>query len=142
MPTICAALGLSQLSKIDNIIRLRRKVGKLYDKKLSLISEIKLLMDPPNIKSVYQFFTILLEDPSDRNELQKYLLQNNIYTKIYFAPIHLKSFYKKRYNFNYGDLPITEEISSKVLTLPMSLNFSNSEIDFISKKINSFYKQK
>ena len=67
------------------------------------------------------------------------MLENGIFTKIYFPPIHLKTFYKKKYGYNEGSLPITEKISKKILTLPFSLRFSEEDQNYIIKKVKDFF---
>ncbi|MHA1764047.1 MAG: DegT/DnrJ/EryC1/StrS family aminotransferase [Promethearchaeota archaeon] len=141
MPTFCGALGKSQLSKIEKIIDLRRKVGKYYDKHLKNISQIQILPELIGCRTVYQLYSILLNDPSQRESLQKFLLDNGIYTKIYFSPIHLKSFYRNSFNYKEGDLPQTEDISKRILTLPFSPNFQPEDQDFIIKKIQEFFQK-
>ncbi|KKL22016.1 hypothetical protein LCGC14_2439650 [marine sediment metagenome] len=49
MPTMCAALGLSQLEKINKIIKIRRKIGKFYDKELEKVINIQILPDMENM---------------------------------------------------------------------------------------------
>ena len=141
MPTLCAALGLSQLRKIDEIIQLRRKVGTFYDKELEKITSIHVLPDLENIQIVYQLYTVLLKNPNIRKELQEFLLEKKIYSKVYFFPIHLKTFYKKKFGYEIGSLPKTEEISKKILTLPMSLRFTEEEQFYIINSIKDFYSQ-
>lgn len=139
MPTICAALGISQLEKIDKIIKLRRERGKYYDISLKKIPEIKVIEEVKESKTVYQLYSIMLKDPEKRSELQDFLLKNKIYTKVYFHPIHLKTFYRKKYGYKEGSLPITEKISKKILTLPFSLRFTDQDQDFIIDKIDEFF---
>ena len=139
LSTISAALGISQLQKIEKIIELRRKKGKYYDEILKKISEVQIIPELVGFKSVYQLYSIFLKTPEKRGELQNFLLNNGIYTKIYFYPIHLKSFYKKKFGYHEGDLPKTEEISKKILTLPFSLQFTNKDLNFIKDKIKEFF---
>jgi perosamine synthetase len=139
IPTICGALGLSQLEKIDKIIELRRKVGKYYDKHLKKIPQIKIIPEIEESRNVYQLYSILLENPENRNELQAYLLEKGIYTKVYFFPIHLKSFYRKKFGYKIGDFPITETLSDKIVTIPFSLRFKESDQDYIIKSIRDFF---
>ena len=139
MPTICAALGLSQLGKIEEIIKLRRKKGQFYDKEFEKETNVKILPDIQGIRNVYQLYSILLENPDTRKELQEFLLEKNIYTKIYFFPIHLKTFYKEKFGFNIGTLPVTEEISNKILTLPFSIRFTEIDQMFIINSLKEFY---
>jgi len=137
MPTMCAALGISQLEKIEKIIEIRRQRGKYYDNKFSEIPGIEVFQELKGHRTVYQLYSILLKDPLKRTELQNFLLKNGIYTKIYFAPIHLKTYYKKKFGYSEGTLPKTEEISKRILTLPFSLRFSNQDQDFIVNMIKS-----
>ena len=139
MPTMNAALGLSQLNKIENIIKLRREKAKYYDKILDDISEVKILPELNSFRNVYQLYSIFLTKPDKRTELQDYLLKNNIYTKVYFHPIHLKTFYRDKFGHHIGDLPKTEEISKKLLTLPISLRFKQEDQDYIRGVIRNFF---
>ncbi|MFX1443660.1 MAG: DegT/DnrJ/EryC1/StrS family aminotransferase [Promethearchaeota archaeon] len=138
IPTICAALGISQLNKIEKIIELRRKVGKYYDANFKRVSEVQILPELDGFRTVYQLYSIFLKKPENRQNLQEYLLKKGIFTKVYFYPIHLKSYYKRKYGYKDGDLPITEEISEKILTLPFSLNFNESDQDTIINSIKEF----
>lgn len=139
IPTICGALGLSQLEKIDKIIELRRKVGKYYDNHLKKIPQIQIIPEIEESRNVYQLYSVLLENPENRNELQAYLLEKGIYTKVYFFPIHLKSFYREKFGYKKGDFPITEKLSDKIVTLPFSLKFKESDQNYIIKSIRDFF---
>jgi perosamine synthetase len=139
MPTICASLGISQLEKINTIIRLRRQVGEYYNQNLKSINEIQILPELEGSKTVYQLYSIFLRNFERRKELQDYLLENGIYTKVYFYPIHLKTFYKKKFGYQEGTLPVTEKISKKILTLPFSLRFSQQDQDYVINTIKKFF---
>jgi len=139
MPTMNAALGISQLQKIDRIIDLRRKIGKYYNENLKKVSQIEIMDELPSHRTVYQLYTIKLKDYSIRSELQNYLLENGIFTKVYFYPIHLKSYYKNKFGYQEGDLPKTEEISERVLTLPMYLSSTKKDQDYIIEMVKNFF---
>jgi len=141
IPTICAALGISQLNKVEKIIGLRRKIGKRYDEYLKDIPEIQLLAEDQNSEIVYQLYSFFLKNPSLRNDLQKFLKANGIFSKVYFPPIHLKTYYKKKFGYREGSLPITEKVSKRLLTIPFSLKFSKDDQDYIANKINEFFIQ-
>ncbi|MBN1799974.1 MAG: DegT/DnrJ/EryC1/StrS family aminotransferase [Candidatus Lokiarchaeota archaeon] len=141
MPTICAALGLSQLEKIDKLIELRRAKGKYYDHILKNVKNVMIIPELQDMYCVYQLYSIFLNEPTRRDELQQFLIENNIYTKVYFHPIHLKKFYRNKYNYKNNDLPKTERISKKLLTLPFSPNFTENEQKFIVDKILEFFKE-
>lgn len=139
LASIGAALGISQLEKIEKIIRLRREKGKFYDKILTEIPQIKINPELEGTRTVYQLYTIFLKNPEDRSNLQEFLLNNGIYTKIYFPPIHLKTYYKNKFGYKEGDFPNTEKISKKILSLPFSLRFKDSDQNYIATKIKQFF---
>ncbi len=139
IPTMCGALGISQLEKIDKIIELRRKIGKYYDINLNKIPQIQTLPEFEGSRNVYQLYNIFVKNSEKRNELQTYLLEMGIYTKVYFFPIHLKSIYREKYGYKRGDFPITEVISDKIICLPLLFRFNETDQDYIIKTIKDFF---
>jgi len=137
MSSITAALALSQLKKIDKIIKLRRERAKYFNKILSKIKGIKIPMELQDHYHVYQMYTIQLEDSKIREKLRQSLTEAGIMTKVYFNPVHLKTFYRENFNYKQGDLPKTEKISGKVLTLPLYPKLNNKEMDYIIEKIKN-----
>jgi dTDP-4-amino-4,6-dideoxygalactose transaminase len=131
MSTITAALALSQFNKIDKIINLRREKARFYNDELSKINGVKTPTELDNHYQVYQMYTIQLENEDEREKMQKELTKAGVMTKVYFEPIHLKTFYRKKFNNKIGDLPITENISRCVLTLPLYPSLTELEMDYI-----------
>jgi len=141
MPTMIAALGISQIKKIDKIIKMRRDKAEYIRKKLSKIREITLPIPPYNYFHVYQMYTIRINDTKQtRDKLIQYLAEKGIMSKVYFDPIHLTYFYRNKFGFKKGDLPITEKISEQVLSLPLYPTLTEKEIDYITNSIYNFFK--
>lgn len=138
-PSMCAALGISQLKKVEDIIELRRQVGKYYDENLNQISQIQIIPELEGFRTVYQLYSVLLKNIEVREDLQNYLLDHGIYTKVYFYPIHLKTYYKEKFGYSEGDLPKTEEISKKILTLPFLLRSTHEDQDYIINTLKDFF---
>jgi len=139
MSSLSAALALSQFKKINKIIKLRRKIADNFNRKLSKIKKIKIPMDSKDLYHIYQMYTIQLEDIKSREKLRQHLTKAGVMTKVYFEPIHLKTFYKKEFNYKQGDLPKTERIAEKVLTLPLYPSLTNKEIDYMINNIKKCY---
>jgi perosamine synthetase len=137
MSNIIAALGISQLKKIDKIIEMRRRNSNYLNEKLSSIKEVKPLYPPKDYYHVYQMYTIIV-NANYRDKLMAYLSDKRIMSKVYFSPVHLTSFYKKELKFECK-LPVTEEVSRQILTLPMYPSITINEIDFIAKEIENFF---
>ena len=137
MSNIVAALGVAQLKKVDKIIEMRRKNAEYWTVRLKQETKEIITPNPPkDYYHVYQMYTIRVNNY--RDDLMKYLAEEGIMTKVYFSPVHLTHFYKNELGYTCK-LPVTEEISTQVLTLPMYPALTKDEIDFIIDKIKSFF---
>jgi perosamine synthetase len=138
MSSITAALGLSQLDKIEKIIDMRRKNAKYYQSKLKNIKEISLQEELPGFKHVYQFYPILLPNSTVRAKLMNFLASKGIMTRVFFKPVHKTMFFSK---IGYGslNLPNTEKISKQILALPMFPTLQKEEINYIIDTITKFF---
>jgi perosamine synthetase len=138
MPSMVAALGLSQLQKINRIIKMRQSIAAFYNKQLSSIEEI---IVPRLIDShVYQLYSIRIKNKK-RDGLIKHLKNAGIMSKVYFHPIHLTKFYRKLYGFKGGELPITEQISKEILTLPLYPHMSKSDMRLVASEVRKFFEK-
>jgi perosamine synthetase len=135
LPSINAALILSQFKKFNTIIRMRREKAAYYTKKISKIQDIRTPAESKGEYHVYQLYTMELPDKKTRDHLQQFLTNAKIMTKVYFEPIHLKTYYTKEFNYEKNDLPITENMAEKVLTLPLYPSLTKKEMDYIISTI-------
>lgn len=139
MSSITAALGISQLKKLDKIIKLRQENAKFISEKLKRFSQIKTPISDSNSEHIFQLYTIRLETKNLRDGLSKFLSNKGIFSKIYFSPIHLSSFYQKKFNYKTGELPITEQVSDQVLTLPLYSNMTQEEKLYLTDSISEYF---
>ncbi len=84
-------------------------------------------------------YTIQVKSGADfRAGLKEYLGDKGVMTKVYFGPVHLTRFYRKVFGFKGGELPMTEKLSQRVLTLPMYASLTKREMDFVVDTIKGF----
>ena len=136
MSSMTAALGISQLSKLDKLISKRKKNAQYLSSKLNKHSKVILPFNYKNHKSIFQLFSIRVID-NLRDDLIEFLTSKGIMSKIFFEPVHLSKFYSKNMN-KKSSLPKTEKISQQVLTLPMYPSLTKDDINFISDSIDEF----
>jgi len=140
MSNITAALGLAQLKKVDKIIKMRKTKAECITKKLSKIKEVIPPNPPKNYSHVYQMYTVMVKDGKNvRDDLMNHLAKEGIMTKIYFEPVHMTHFYRKKLGYKCK-LPVTEKISNRVLTLPMYPALTKNEINYIIEKVDNFFR--
>ena len=139
MSTITASLGITQLAKLDKIIKMRQENAKYLSSHLSKFSEIQVPNPPDGYEHIFQMYTIRLRDKTTRDKLHEHLFIKKIFSKVYFNPIHLCSYYKKEFNTYEGMLPVTEKISELVLTLPIYPNMTSEEKMYLTDSISEFF---
>ena len=139
MSSITAALGISQLSKLDKIIKMRQNNAEYISSKLSKHSQIIVPNPPEGYGHSYQFYTIRLPDKKTRDSLHEHLIKKRIFSKVYFNPIHLSSFYMKKFGTKPNSLPVTEKISQQVLTLPMYPNMTSEEREYLVESVAEYF---
>lgn len=136
---ITAALGLSQLAKLDKLIRMRQEVANFFTSRLSQYTQIQTPKIIQGYENIFQMYTIRLPNEMLRDKLHQFLLGKKIFCKIYFSPIHLRNYYKLKFGTKENDLPNTEKISKQVLTLPMYPNMTNEEKSYVIESIDEFF---
>ncbi|MBW3019074.1 DegT/DnrJ/EryC1/StrS family aminotransferase [Candidatus Woesearchaeota archaeon] len=140
MPTMLAALGLSQFNKIQKTIELRRNHAQQYDAYFSRIKQITIPKKMDGHYQVYQMYTIQLPDKATRDALQTHLQEHGILSKIYFNPVHLKRLYARDYGFDKGDLPKTEALSDRVLNIPLYPGMTEEERNHLLNTVGEFFR--
>jgi len=137
MSTLTATLGISQLQKIDKIIKMRKDNAHYLSEKLSKIPQLRTPKSTSDHEHIYQMYTIRLENEKTRDDLHNFLTTKEIFSKVYFQPIHKTQFYAK---FNKDkNLSVTEMISKQVLTIPLYPNMTKEEKDYLVNSIMEFF---
>lgn len=140
MSNITAALAVSQLKKIDKLIKMRQDRAEYLTRKLSPIKEVKPLLPAAGQEHVYQMYTIRVGGGGLRDKLKDYLNKKGIAAKVYFSPVHLTNFYRDKFGYNEGDFPVTEKLSDQVLTLPLYPSLKRTEMEYMAGEIEKFFK--
>jgi len=136
MDELSAALGCSQMERIEEILDKRGRVAKMYYEKLEDVDEIQIPYIAPYINKMSWFvYVIRLQRGIDRNKVIKFLRENGIECKPYFTPIHLQPFYRKMFGFREGDFPKTEEVSGRTIALPFFNNLKEEQIEYVIERL-------
>ena len=135
MPDPNAALGKSQLKRIEKIIKLKNEKADYYKEKLQNIDDVV----PPLVKNynrhTFMLYSILTKNNSQRQKIITELNKKGIETRINFPPVHLQPVYAKRFNFKVDSLPVTEDIANRILGLPIFIKMTNEQQDIITESI-------
>ncbi len=128
---INCALGIVQLSRMEEFKEKRAKVAGYYQEMLADEERIIIPKAPENVDMSWFVFVIRLAEEygiRQRDELLEYMKNNGIGVSNYFAPLHLQPFMAEEFGFKQGDFPITEDVSSRTIALPFYNNLSKDEV--------------
>lgn len=142
MTDIQAALGNSQLSRIEEFIAKRRQLAQRYDEKLaSLVSKgdegyLELPGRRQHTDSAWHLYTIRLKPHlwSKRAEVFKALQAAGIGVNVHYIPVHTQPYYQKL-GLKAGDFPKAEAYYAGAISLPLYYGLSDAEQDFIVDKL-------
>tara|TARA_B110000977_G_C10903319_1_gene426257 strand:- start:363 stop:890 length:528 start_codon:yes stop_codon:yes gene_type:complete len=137
---IQAALGISQLKRLNLFLKKRRNIANIYNQNLNNKNLI-LPIERKYAKSSFHLYVVLVNDVKKkiRNDLIRYLKKNKIFTNIHYKPIHLQPYFKK-FGFKKGDFKNAEEYYERAISLPIHPNLKKKEVMMIIRKINNFFK--
>ena len=125
MSDLVASIGCAQIAKADELIAGRRRVAAQYDEMLREVPDVTPHPYPALSKHVYQLYTVTLAKTIDRAALIEVLNDHGVSCKVYWdPPIHRTEFYGADVS-----LPVTDEVASRVLTLPMHPTLSDKEVE-------------
>ncbi len=129
LDTLQAAIVLAKLERFDWEVAQRHKVGADYTAMLD--DQCPTVTTPyiePNSTSVYAQYTIQVDD---RDVIAKRLIDSCIPTAIHYpVPLHLQPVFRS-FGYVNGDFPVAEQISSRVLSLPMGPDLTPSDQSMI-----------
>ena len=145
LSNINIALILSQLQRLGKLNDTRRKNATYLTELLDELDAIQ----PPHEKfdHVFHLYTIRLNLAKlsvPRDDIVKALLAENIGVGVYYPPIHLFSYFRQKYGYKAGSLPITEAVAEQIITLPMFPQLTERDIEEIYialKKVLNAYRQ-
>ena len=132
LTNIQAALGLAQLERLDEFVRIKRRNAALYAQRLQGVPGIALAPEAEWAQNVYWMYSILVEDayPLSRDELMAALRERGVDTRPFFRAIHtMPCHYRER------SLPVAENLAARGINLPSSVKLTEEQIDYICQQI-------
>ena len=137
---IQAALGISQLKKLNFFLKKRREIATIYNQHLDK-KNLNLPIEKKYAKSSFHLYVVLVNNKKKkiRNNLINFLKGKKIFTNIHYKPIHLQPYFKK-FGFKKGDFKNAENYYERAISLPIHPNLKKKEVMMIIKEVNNYFK--
>jgi len=134
MTNICAAIGLAQLEKIDEIVFRKKLIAQWYKKYINLEKFTFHEQVGNNIVHSYWMCSILVKESTNRDPLREHLKSHGIETRPLFYPVHTMPMYSSKYEKH----EVAESLGWRGLNLPSYPLLEEIDIQEISRIINKF----
>jgi len=137
---INAALGISQLERIEEFIQKRQKVAGWYQEILADDKRIIVPKAPKGCKVSWFVSVVRLKDPygSKRNAILNAMQAEGIQVSNYFPPVTLQPFMVEKFGYKDGDFPITDGVCKSTIALPFYNNLSKDEVALVCKTLKKY----
>ena len=137
LDSIQAAVLRIKLRELDNYIDARQKVADHYDAFFAQFEGISTPVRDPRSKHVFHQYTMILNG-IDRDELHEFLASKDIPSMIYYpVPAHRQEMFKT-FNSAETDLPVTDWLTHRVLSLPIHTEMEQEQLDYICNAVAEF----
>lgn len=135
---IQCALGLSQLKKLDMFRKRRREIVNMYNAAFMNIDFVHIPFEDSNCESNFHLYVLLFDFEKidiDRAQFMLELKRRGIQTQVHYIPVHLQSFYRRRFGTNWGDCPNAEKYYSKCLSIPLYPTMTDQDVKRVIDEI-------
>jgi len=139
MDEMSAALGVAQLSRIDEIIAARARVADWYATALEEIEGVEAPFVASDVKMSWFVYVVRLCETFTRvgrDHILKGLQEAGIECRNYFEPIHLQPFYRETLGTKEGDFPVTESVAARTIALPFYNRLEKGQVEYVVDVLN------
>lgn len=133
-----AALGNSQLARMDEIVEAKREIGVKYHTALSGHPLLEMqITEMPYARNMYWVVGVLLDDTIDSDILASKLKARGVDTRPFFYPLHLQPLLKKYASDKQAALLVTERLAKQGIYLPSYIGIANDDIEYVVEQLHA-----
>lgn len=132
-----AALGISQLKRLNWSIARRNVIAERYDEAFAG-TVVKTPFRAKGLTHAFHLYIIQVP-PAERKGLYDFLRSQRIYSQVLYIPAHLMPYYRQ-FGWKQGDMPVAEDYYTRCLALPMFPSLTDEEQKYVIDKVNEYFK--
>jgi perosamine synthetase len=135
---IACAIGIAQLSRIEQTLAQRARVAEIYRQALGDLQGLTLPC-PDHGAALRGWFVFVVQLPHgvDRDETVRELVRRGIQSKPYLPAIHLMSFYRERFGHREGEFPVCEDVAARSLALPFFAQMTEAQVARVADQLSA-----
>ena len=133
---IQCALGISQLKKIELFLQRREEIAKKYSEVFSKVPGITPQKLEDGVRHAWHLYPVLVEN-MERDLFFSKMRENGVEVNVHYLPIYSFEYYQK---MGYRSLPVTDKVSSKIVSLPMFPKMEDTEVNKVIETVKKIMK--
>lgn len=135
-----AALGMSQLKKLEKFKARRRAIVDFYNEQFLETEELILPFEAQNVDSNFHIYVLQVNEKAkfSRYDLFTYLQGLDYAPMVHYIPVHLLSYYRNRFQCGRGECPIAETFYDRTLSIPLYPSLTDTQVEKVVADIRKF----
>lgn len=134
---INSAIGVIQMSKLENILNIREQLALKYNELLKNSPLIAIPRQPENYRHTFQSYVVLIKKSGVRDEIIKGLRREGIECTLGTYGMHLQPYYKQKYHLDSSEFKNATSAHENALTLPLHHKMKISDLEFVADSLIS-----
>jgi perosamine synthetase len=126
---LSAALGLSQLARLEPFLARRARVARQYGERLATMDGVRAPTVRSDVRMSWFVYVVSLDEGCDRDRTLAGMEREGVPARGYFAPVHTQPYIREQFGDLTGTLPLTEAMAKRTLALPFHNDLQEAEIE-------------
>ncbi|WP_225747832.1 UDP-4-amino-4,6-dideoxy-N-acetyl-beta-L-altrosamine transaminase [Eikenella sp. Marseille-P7795] len=141
MTELQAALGVSQMTRIDEFVSRRQELAARYDRLLAHLPLILPQRNPQNRSALHLYpVQVLPESGKTRRQVFDFLRQHGIGANVHYIPVHTQPYYRQHFGFQTGDFPAAEAYYAGAISIPLYFGLTEAEQDKVVQTLEAAFR--
>jgi len=132
MTDIQASLGMHQLRKLQAFHTRRRKLARRYNQAFAAYPELEVPVERDDVISSWHLYVLRFRTERlaiGRDRIIEELKARNIGTSVHYRPVHMMSYYARRYGYAPEAFPVAKDAFERMVSLPLDPRLSDDDLD-------------
>ena len=136
-----AALGLSQLDRIDKFKARRDEIIAHYDEAFAGIEGLRTPPDAPESDPMYHLYAVEVGEGfgCDRTEFVNAMHAENLYVQVHYVPLHFHPFFQEEFGYEQGEFPETERVYEGLVSLPLFPSMDDRDVKDVIRAVRRLH---